>query len=88
MTRAAQAGRKVSEEIRKVLQGDQLICLNAHLSSLNVASEISNVATLSTLIGLPVSLPLGVISLAGVSVSGIAMVLTKSTRRNLQKSLS
>ena len=34
-------------------------------------------ATLSAFTGLPVSVPLGVISLAGVSASGVAMALTK-----------
>ena len=37
-------------------------------SGLSVASGISSVATLSTFIGLPVSIPLGAVSLAGSSV--------------------
>ena len=36
---------------------------------------------LSTLIGLPVSIRLGTISLAGVSVSGVAMALTKKYQK-------
>ena len=52
-----------------------------------MASGISSVATLSTFISLPVSILLGVISLVGVSVSGVAMVFTKSTKRNSQKKL-
>ena len=57
---------------------NQLMWLNnACSSSLSKTSEISSVATLSTLISLPVSIPLGAISLAGVSVSGMAIALTK-----------
>ena len=41
-----------------------------------MASGISSVATLSTFIGLHISMPLGVVSLAGVSVSGAATALT------------
>ena len=40
-------------------------------------------ATLSTFIGLSVSIPLGAISLAGVSINGVATVLTKKYQRNL-----
>ena len=48
-----------------------LTWLNARSSGLSVASGISNVATLSTFIGLPVNIPLGAISLAGANVSGV-----------------
>ena len=41
-----------------------------------MASGISSVATLSTFMGLPVSIPLGSVSLAGVSVRGVATGLT------------
>ena len=40
-------------------------------------------ATLSTLVGLSVSIPLGAISLAGLSVSGIAMALAKKYQKKL-----
>ena len=50
-----------------------------------MATEISNVATLSTFIGLPVSIPLGAVSLAGVSVSGVATVLTSKHQKKLSK---
>ena len=40
---------------------------------------------LSTFIGLPVSIPLGAISLAGVSVSGVAMALTKKYQKKPAK---
>ena len=42
-------------------------------------------ATLSTFIGLPVSISLGAVSLAGASVSGVAMVLTKNYQKKLAK---
>ena len=59
--------------------------LNACLSSLSIASEISCVATLSMLIGLPMSIPVGAISLAGASVSGVPMALTKKYQKKLAK---
>ena len=49
---------------------DQLTWLNACSNSLSIATGISSVATLSTFIGIPVSIPLGATSLAGASVSG------------------
>ena len=42
-------------------------------------------ATLSTFISLPVGIPLGAISLAGVSVSGITTALTKKYQMKLTK---
>ena len=59
--------------------------LNACASGLNAATGISSLATLSTLIGLPVSIPLGVASLAGASVSGIISALTKKYQKKLSK---
>ena len=50
-----------------------------------MASGISSVTTLSTFVGLLVSIPLGVVSLAGVSVSGGATVLTKRYQKKLEK---
>ena len=50
-----------------------------------MAAGISSVATLSTFIGLPVSILLGVVSLAGVSISGVATVLM--IRSKYQKKL-
>ena len=41
---------------------------------------------LSTLIDFPVSIPLGFVSLAGTSVSGVAMVLTKKYQKATHKS--
>ena len=42
-------------------------------------------ATLSTFIGLPVSIPLGAVSLFGASVSGVATALTKKYQKKLTK---
>ena len=42
---------------------------------------------LSTLIGLPLSIPLDTVSLAGVSVSGIAMAITKKYQKKLKKAM-
>ena len=46
---------------------------------------ISNVATLSTFIGLQVRIPLGAISLAGASISGVATALTSKYHKKLTK---
>ena len=51
-----------------------------------MASGISSVATLSMLIGLPVSIPLETVSLAAGSGSGKAKTLTKKYQRNSRKS--
>ena len=59
--------------------------LNACSSSLSIASGILNVVTLSTFVGLPVTIPLGAVSLAGVSVSGMPTVLTKKFQKKLTK---
>ena len=74
-----------NEKCSKAL--DQLTWLNACSSGLRVASGISSAVTLSTLIGLPVSIPLGAVSLAGASVGGIATVLTKRYQKKLAKVL-
>ena len=59
--------------------------LNACSSSLSIAIEILSVVTLSMLICLPVSIPLGAISLTGASVSGMATALTKKYQKKLMK---
>ena len=64
---------------------DLLTWLNVCSSGLSVASGILSVATLSMFIGLPVSIPLGAISLAGVSVNGIAAALTRKYQKKLAK---
>ena len=50
-----------------------------------MASGISSIVKLSMFIILSVSIPLGVISLAGASVSGMAMALTKKYQKKLVK---
>ena len=42
-------------------------------------------ATLSTFIGLPISIPLGAISLVGASVSGVTAALTYKYQKKLSK---
>ena len=46
---------------------------------------MSSVATFVTLIGLPVSIPLGAASLTGVIASGVISALTKKYQQKLQK---
>ena len=50
-----------------------------------MASGILSVTTLSLFIGLLVSIPLGAVFLARVSVSGMAMALTKKYQKKLVK---
>ena len=64
---------------------NRLVALNACASGLSIASGISSVATLSTFIGLPVSILLGVVSQAGASVSGVTAALTKKYQKKLSK---
>ena len=64
---------------------NRLVASNACASGLSVATGISSVATLSTFIGFPVSILLGAVSLAGVSVSGVTTALTKKYQKKLTK---
>ena len=64
---------------------DQLTWLNPCSSRLSIATGISSVATLSTFIDLPLSIPLGAISLAGASVSGVTTALAKKYQKKLSK---
>ena len=63
----------------------RLTWLNTCASGISVATGISSVASMATFISLPVSIPLGAISLAGVSVSGVTTVLTKKYQKKLTK---
>ena len=74
---------KKHEKYSKAL--DRLMWLNTCSGGLSVAFGISSVATLSMFIGLPVSIPLAAISLAGARVSGITMGLTKEYQKRLAK---
>ena len=64
---------------------NRLVWLNACSSSISICTGISSVATLSTFIGLPVSIPLGAISLAGASVSEVTTALTSKYQKKLTK---
>ena len=75
--------KKKYEQYSKTL--NRLVWLNACLSGLSVATRISIVVTLSTFIDLPVSILLGVVSLAGTSFYDVAMVLTKKYLKKLLK---
>ena len=59
--------------------------LNACSSEISIATGVSSVATFTTFISLPVSIPLGVVSLTGVSFSGMVTVLTKKYQKKLSK---
>ena len=75
--------KKKHEKYTKIL--NRLTWLNACSSGISIATGISSVATFATVIGLPVSIPMGAASLTEVIASGIILVLTKSTSRNLRK---
>ena len=74
---------KKSKKYTKIL--DRLTWLTTCSSGLSAATGISSVVTLATFIGLPVSIPLGAVSLAGAGVSGVATVLTKKYEKKLSK---
>ena len=50
-----------------------------------MVTGISSVAMLSTFISMAVSIHLGAVSLAGVSISGMAMALTNKYQKKLLK---
>ena len=75
--------KKKYKKYTKIL--DQLTWLNPCSSRLSTATGISSVATLSTFIYLPPSIPLGAISLAGASVSGVTTALAKKYQKKLSK---
>ena len=72
-----------SKKYTKIL--NQLMWLNTCASGISIATGISGVATLSTLISLPLSIPLGTVYLAGVSASGLTTLLTKEYQQKLTK---
>ena len=59
--------KKKYSKYSKIL--DRFVWLNACSNSPSVASGMSSVVTLNTFIGLPVSIPLGAVSLAGVATA-------------------
>ena len=75
--------KKKYKKYTKIL--NRLTWLNACSSSLSIATGISSVATFTTFIRAPVSIPLGAVSLTGVIASGIISVLTKKYHNKLKK---
>ena len=75
--------KKKHKKYAKIL--DKLIWLNGTSSVVTVGSGISSITTLSTIIGLPVSLPLAAVSLTGAGISGVATLLTKKYQKKLSK---
>ena len=75
--------KKKYKKYNKIL--NRLMWLNACSSGISVATGISSVATFTTFIGLPVSIPLGAASLTGAIASGIISALTKKYQKKLKK---
>ena len=86
MTKLSKLEERYKEKYGKYTKTlNRLVTLNACASRLSIASGISSVATLSTFIGLPVSIPLGAISLDGASLCGMTTALTKKYQKKLSK---
>ena len=85
MTRVDRTRGKVQEEIQKVHSNigstDVAKCLFQRIK----CSHWNILSGYIEYIGLPVSIPLGAISLAGVSVSGVTTALTKKYQKKLSK---
>ena len=75
--------RKKYKKYNKIL--NRLRWLIACSSGISIATGISSVATFTTFIDLPVSIPLGAASLTGVIASGIISALTKQYQQKLKK---
>ena len=75
--------KKKYKKYNKIL--NRLTRLNACSIGISIATGISSVATFSTFIGLPVSIPLGAASLTGAIASGIISALTKRYQQKLKK---
>ena len=75
--------KKKYEKYTKIL--NQLTWLNACSSGISVATGISSVATFTTFIRAPVSIPLGAASLTGVIASRIISVPTEKYQQKLKK---
>ena len=79
-------GERYEKKCKKYAKiSDRLVWLNASSSGITLASGILSVATLSTFIGLPVSIPLAAVSLTGAGIGGITTALTKKYQRKLSK---
>ena len=75
--------KKKYKKYNKIL--NRLMWLSVCSSGISLATGISRVATFTTFIGLPVSIPLGAASLTGAIASGIISVLTKKYQKKLKK---
>ena len=75
--------KKKYKKYHKIL--NRLMWLNACSSGISVDTGISSVATFATFISLPVSIPLGAVSLTGEIASGIISALTKKYQKKLKK---
>ena len=75
--------KKKYKKYNKIL--NQLTWLNACSSGMSTATGISSVATFTTFISLPVSIPLSATSLTGSIASGIISMLTKKYQKKLKK---
>ena len=71
------------EKYNKIL--NRLTWLNACSSGISIAIGISSVATFATLMGIPVSISLGVAYMTGAIASGIILVLAKKYQKKLKK---
>ena len=75
--------KKKYKKYNKIL--NRLTWLNTCLSGISVATGISSIATFTTFISLPVSIPLGAASLTGTIARGIISALTKKHQKKLKK---
>ena len=74
---------KKYEKYKKTLE--RLILINASASAISIASGVSTLATLSTMIGIPISIGLGAISITGATLTGLTTALSKKYQRKLLK---
>ena len=75
--------KKKYKKYNKIL--NPLTWLNACSSGISIATGISSVASFTTFISLPVSIPLGAASLTGAIASGMISALTKKYQQKLKK---
>ena len=64
---------------------NRLLLINAGSNGISIGTGISSVATLSTFIGIPVSIALAACSLTGAGIGGITTVLIKRYQKKLSK---
>ena len=64
---------------------ERLILINGAASGISIASGISGLTTLSTMIGIPISFGLGVVSITGASLAVLTIALVKKYQKKLTK---